>query len=37
MTRLLESTFGRAATFYVDFICGLLAKGFAYLDGDDDD
>lgn len=37
MTRLLESTLGRAATFYVDLICGLLGKAFVYLDGSDDD
>lgn len=37
MTWLLKSTAGRAVTFYVDVICGLLGKAFVYLDGDEDD
>jgi hypothetical protein len=36
MTRLLESTVGKAFVFAVDIFCGLCAKAFYYLDGDDD-
>lgn len=36
MSAFLSSTFGKAAVFYVDFICGLMAKAFLHVDGDDD-
>lgn len=36
MSWFLSSTVGRAATFYVDLLVGLLAKAFYYLDGDDE-
>lgn len=37
MSWLLKSTVGKAAVFYVDLLCGLFARAFEYLDGDDDD
>lgn len=37
MSWFLQSTIGKAAVFYVDFICGLAGKAFYYLGGDDDD
>lgn len=36
LSAFLKSTFGKAAVFYVDFIVGLMSKGFYYLDSDDD-
>lgn len=35
MTAFLESTIGKLAVFLVDILCGLMAKGFHYLDEPD--
>ena len=37
MTWLLESTVGKAAVFWVDIICGLMAKAFLHVDGGGDE
>lgn len=34
---LLSSTVGKAATVYVDLLCGVLSKAFTYCDGGDDE
>lgn len=37
MSAFLASTFGKAAVFWVDILCGLAGKALYYFSEDDDD